>query len=356
VTQGSDRLNLKIFSFAFLGVIIINLYVFKGMFHSFAFASITAGTFYPLHQYIKRRFKVSNELSAFIVTLLIIVLLVIPVIFIILQISGETVGLYSNLRAGLSVTKVKQFLFGEGPVGSFLISISEVVGIDLDLNELYGSILSKVQSYSGKIFGTVNHWVSDTISFLFNFLIMILAIFTLFVEGDRLKAFAFKLSPLPDDQEQKILEKFAQMNYVTLICNGLGGIIQGLLAGVGLWLAGFESIFLWSAVMVILAFIPLLGISIITIPAAIYLFAIGEQVSGTVFFLYTSVIALLVENWFKPIFMGKRIKVNTLLLLFYIIAGMGTFGMAGIFYGPLICIIFLTMVEIFQEYYLPRFS
>jgi len=52
--------------------------------------------------------------------------------------------------------------------------------------------------------------------------------------------------------------------------------------------------------------------------------------------------------------MGKRIKVNSLLVLFYIIAGMGTFGMAGIFYGPLLCIIFLTMVDIFQEYYLPK--
>lgn len=356
MTQGSDKLNLKIFTFIFLGIILINFYVFKGMFHSLAFASITAGTFYPFHRYIKGRFNISNELSAFIVTSIIIILLVIPVIIIILQISKETVGLYSSVRAGLSVTQVKHFLFGEGPVGSFLISMSEIIGLELDLNELYGQILSKAQSYSGKVFGTVNNWVSDTISFLFNFLIMILAVFTIFVEGDKIKAFAFKLSPLPDDQEERILEKFSQMNYVTLICNGLGGIIQGLLAGLGLWLAGFESIFLWSAVMVLLAFIPLLGISIITIPAAIYLFAIGQQATGTAFFLYTSTVALVVENWFKPKFMGKRIKVNSLLLLFYIIAGMSTFGMAGIFYGPLICIIFLTMVEIFQEYYLPRFT
>jgi predicted PurR-regulated permease PerM len=146
------------------------------------------------------------------------------------------------------------------------------------------------------------------------------------------------------------------MNFVTLICNGIGGIIQGLLAGLGLWLVGFESIFLWSTVMVILAFIPLLGISIITIPATIYLYATGKHTAATLFFIYTSVVALIVENWFKPKFMGKRIKVNSLLLLFYIIAGMGTFGMAVIFYGPLVCIIFLTMVEIFQDYYLPKFS
>jgi predicted PurR-regulated permease PerM len=356
LSEDKSKLNLRLFSLAFAVIIAINLYVFKGMFHSLAFASITAGTFYPLYRRLGERFKLKAETAAGITTTVIVFLLVIPVILIILQVSKETVSLYANVRAGLSLAEVRNFLFGEGPVAQALIAFSDITGVEVNLNELYGALLSKAQSYSGKVFGTVNNWVSDTISFLFNFLIMILAIFTIFLEGDKLKNFFFKLSPLPDEQEQIILEKFAQMNYVTLICNGLGGVIQGLLAGLGLWLAGFESIFLWSTMMVILAFIPLLGISLVTIPATIYLFATGNQTSAVIFFLYTSVVALFVENWFKPKFMGKRIKVNSLLLLFYIIAGMGTFGMAGIFYGPLICIIFLTMVDIFQEYYLPRFS
>ncbi len=356
MSSANERLNLRLFTLAFTIIIGVNLYVFKGMFHSLAFASIMAGTFYPLYNRIKNRFKLGPETASAVATTIIVILIVIPVIFIILQVSKETVSLYANVRDGLSMAQVRNFLFGDGPIAQAVLAISDVTGFEVNLNELYGAILSKAQSYSGKVFGTVNNWVSDTISFLFNFLIMILAVFTLFLEGDKLKAFFFKLSPLPDEQEQIILEKFAQMNYVTLICNGLGGIIQGLLAGLGLWLAGFESIFLWSTVMVILAFIPLLGISIVTIPATIYLFATGNHTIATLFFLYTSAIALFVENWFKPKFMGKRIKVNSLLLLFYIIAGMGTFGMAGIFYGPLICIIFLTMVDIFQEYYLPKFS
>lgn len=324
------------------------------MFHSLAFASITAGTFYPFYRKCRDRFKLSDEIAATLVTFMIFVMIVLPLIFIIFQVSKETVGLYANIKEGLSLGNIREFFFGDGLVGSSITKLSSLLGVDLDLTEVYRGTLSKAQSYSGKVFGTVNSWLSDTLNFLFQFLLMILAIFTLFVEGDKLKEFAFRLSPLPDDQEQKILEKFSQMNFVTLICNGVGGVIQGLLAGLGMWLAGFESIFLWSTVMVILAFIPLLGISIITIPAAIYLYFKGKTVAAILFFLYTGAIALVVENYFKPKFMGKRIKVNSLLLLFYIFAGMATFGMAGIFYGPLICIIFLTMVEIFQVYYLPQ--
>lgn len=354
--EGRDKLNFRIFTFAFLAIIVVNLYVFRGMFHSLAFAAITAGTFYPIYTKIKDRLNGNEQMAAAIVTATITFLIVLPLIFIIFQVSRETVSLYSNIKEGLSLSQIKHFFFGEGPVGSLIISLSDMAGIDVDLSEIYGSILQKAQSYSGKVFGTVNSWLSDTFNFLFQFLIMLLAIFTIFVEGDKMKVFVFKLSPLPDDQEQMILEKFSQMNYVTLICNGVGGIIQGVLAGAGMWLAGFQSIFLWSVIMVILAFIPLLGISIITIPASIYLYFKGRVLAATLFLIYTLAMALIVENLFKPKFMGKRIKVNSLLLLFYIIAGMGAFGMAGIFYGPLICIIFLTMVEIFQVYYLPKLN
>jgi predicted PurR-regulated permease PerM len=352
--QGSDRLNLRVFSVAFLIIILVNLYLFQGMYHALIFASILAGTFYPLYRSIKEKLKTNPEISASLTTFIICISIVIPLIFIIFQVSKETVSLYENVKAGMDFEKIRYFLFEDGPVANFINRLADSFGVEVDLPSLYGNLLTKAQSYGGKVFGTINTWLSDTLSFIFSFIIMLLATFTLFVEGERLKIFAFKLSPLPDDQEQMILEKFSQMNYVTLVCNGIGGLIQGILAGIAMWACGFSSIFLWSTVMVILAFIPLLGISIITIPATIYLFAQGQSLSASLFLIFTMTMALVVENWFKPKFMGKRIKVNSLLVLFYIIAGMGTFGMAGIFYGPLLCIIFLTMVDIFQEYYLPK--
>jgi predicted PurR-regulated permease PerM len=283
-------------------------------------------------------------------------LLVIPLIYIVFQISKEGVNLYANIRQGLSLEQVQDFFFGNGALARFISDMAGILGIEIDLKEVYQALLMKAQSYSGKLLGSVNAMISDTLNFFFQFLIMILALFTLFVEGEKLKAFIFKLSPLPDEQEQIILEKFSQMNFVTLICNGIGGLIQGGLAGVGMAIAGFSSIFLWSTVMVLLAFIPLVGISIITIPASIYLLLTGKVAAGITFFIFTTVIALVVENWFKPKFMGSKIQVNSLLLLFYIIAGMGSFGMAGIFYGPIVCILFLTMVDLFETHYVEKLN
>jgi len=45
-----------------------------------------------------------------------------------------------------------------------------------------------------------------------------------------------------------------------------------------------------------------------------------------------------------------------MLMLFYIIAGMMTFGMAGIFYGPVICVVLMTILEIMRSYYTSDFD
>jgi len=352
----SERVNLRIFIILFLVVILQNLFLFKGMFHSLAFATIIAGTFYPLHNIISKKFNFRPELNALITTLVVTFVILIPFIFLIFEVSKEGISLFSNVKANLSVGQVKDFLIGNGAFAQIIKKVSTILDLNIDLNVFYERLLSEVQNFAVHFFGTLNQVISDFLNFIFQFLIMLVAVFSLFLDGHKLKRFFFDLSPLPDDQEQMMLEKFSQMNYVTLVCNGLGGIIQGCLAGFGLWIAGIGSVFLWTTAMVVLAFIPLVGISFITIPACIYLFAIGSKTTAIALFLYTSIVSLIVENLFKPRFMGSRVKVNSMLLLFYIVAGMQTFGMAGIFYGPLLCTIFLAMVDLFDQYYLPKLN
>lgn len=141
------------------------------------------------------------------------------------------------------------------------------------------------------------------------------------------------------------------MNYVTLVCNGVGGIIQGVFVGIVFWFVGIDSVVLWTVLMILLAFIPLVGISIVTVLASIYLMLMGSVTSGIILFVFTLILALLVENWFKPKFIGDRIQINSTFVLLLIIGGMGVFGMGGIFYGPIICILFLTNVELYHSNY-----
>ena len=56
---------------------------------------------------------------------------------------------------------------------------------------------------------------------------MLLIIYYLLIDSHRLLEFIIDLSPLPDDQDEKLFRKFKDMAGAILVGNGLGGLIQG---------------------------------------------------------------------------------------------------------------------------------
>jgi predicted PurR-regulated permease PerM len=348
------RFSTALFLLFFTIVAAFNVYLFLPLLNSLVFAGILAGAFYPVHCWLQHRLKLRETLAATLTTMMVVVLILLPLIYILIQVSKEAYAYYLTLQVGIQDGGIYDFFFGDGLIGSLITRSLTMFEIPLTNDELYRLLLQRLQGLSGLLFGTINAWMSNTLSFMFSFVVMILAVWGIFMQGEQLKIFLFDLSPLPNEQEEQILIKFNQMNFAILIGNGVGGVIQGVLAGIGLWLLGVPSVFLWTTLMVILAFIPLLGISLITIPVAIITFLSGQQLAAIIFIIYTTTVAMGVENWFKPHFIGSRVKVNSLLLLFYIIGGMGAFGVVGIFYGPILAIIFLTMSDIYTQNYLPR--
>ena len=340
------------FFIIFIALMVLMAMMVKPLLNSFLFGAILAGAFYPVFSMLKDVKGLNRNRASIIVTLAIIVIVFIPSFFILKALSKESIVLYSNTRDLFLSDEFTSFFTPENRVYQGAVIFLHEFGFELDIISLKSEILSYSQQFSGFILSVVNSWISNIIDFLFSFIIMVLVIYSLFAQGDRLKAFTLKLSPLPDDQEELLLHNFNQMNYVTIVCNGLGGIIQGVLAGIGFWLAGIPSVVLWTVIMTFLAFIPLLGISIVYIPAVIFLAITGKTAAAVILFIYCSLVAVFVENWFKPRFIGQRIKINSLFILFCIIGGMSYFGIPGIFYGPMIGIVFLTLVQLYHEKYL----
>lgn len=353
--MGKNVRQLHIPNLYFAAILILLMYLLWMMMWPFLgaviFASIIAGSIYPLFNKLLQKLQISRNSAALIMCFLVIVVIFCPAIYLSFVLSKEAVILYQNLTAGLNNETINDFFFGEGYFATGLKNISDRLGADIDMEMIKNEIITQIKNLSGIAIATLNSIVGNIVSFLFNFVIMVLVIYTLLLEGPPLKAYLLELSPLPNEQEELIIDKFNQMNFVTLVCNGLGGLIQGVLAGIGFWFAGINLVVLWTTVMIILAFIPLLGISIIYIPACIYLAIIGETFSAIALFIYCSVIAIMTENWFKPIFIGNRIQINSLFVLFTIIGGMTVFGFGGIFYGPIIAILFLTTVELYHKFY-----
>lgn len=336
----------------FLLVIVLNIYIFSPFFHSIALGAVFAGAYHPL--YLKLLKRMNHSQATWVTIAIMIFSLVLPSIYMAIQISREALDLYYNIQNSLNQAGIKDFFFGKGPAALAITKFIKLTGLNLTLDDLYIISLDKAKGLSGQLIGIVNSWLSNTFQFLLNFIIMVSCSFGFIFYAKELKRFVFELSPLPDDQEQILLNNFNQMNFATLVGNGLGGLIQGIIGGTALWLIGTPSVFLWTVVMVVLAFIPLLGISVVTVPVAIITFLEGNQWQAIVFIITTSLTAVYVENVLKPKFIGNRVKINSFLLLLYIVAGMASLGFMGIFYGPLIGTMFLSLSRLFKTWYFPR--
>jgi predicted PurR-regulated permease PerM len=192
---------------------------------------------------------------------------------------------------------------------------------------------------------------SNALAFLVNFFLMLIITYFLLNDGHKLVSFITDLSPLPGDQDEKLIQKFKDIAHAVLIVNGFSGLIQGTLGGVVFALFGLKSPILWGVVMGLLAFLPILGIGAVFIPAAIYLYFKGRIVAGIFFIAFYIILSSIIEYFLKPRLVGNRVKMHTLLVFLSIIGGLKVFGILGTIYGPLIVTAFLTLNDIYQESY-----
>lgn len=317
---------------------------------SLIFAGILAGSFTPVKRFIQKKIH-SNKWSAVIVCLIIVLAIFLPAVFIVVKLAEEALLLYQSLKIALAGDTMEELFFGVKYFPQILEELFDMANMEFEMATVKNLLLESSKDVSTYAFEILNSWISNIFSFFLHFIIMLIVIYTLLVDGERIKSFLLALSPLPDDEEELVIERFNQINYVTLVGNGIGAVIQGILAAIGFWFAGIHSLTLWTTMMIVLAFIPLVGISIVYIPVCIYLLVSGKSIAAVGLFLYCTFISLFVENWFKPRFVGNRAEINSTVIFLSIIGGLAVFGIPGIFYGPLIISIFLTFVDLYHKRY-----
>jgi predicted PurR-regulated permease PerM len=110
-------------------------------------------------------------------------------------------------------------------------------------------------------------------------------------------------------------------------------IIQGLLAGLGMVVAGFPHAGAWALVVLILGIVQIPVLPVL-LGLAAYGFTIYST-TGAVAFLVWCILTGLSDNVLKPIFFGRGVDIPMLVILLGAIGGMLLFGIIGLFLGAI---------------------
>ena len=133
-------------------------------------------------------------------------------------------------------------------------------------------------------------------------------------------------------------EEFVQIAGATIraVSRGVIGIsaLQALLAGLGLMVAGVPGTSLITSAVLILGIIQI-GPSIVLIPLIIWSWTAMETTTALVFTAYMIPVNLL-DNILRPLVMGRGLETPTLVILIGVIGGTISYGVTGLFLGPII--------------------
>ena len=124
---------------------------------------------------------------------------------------------------------------------------------------------------------------------------------------------------------------------------GATAIVQTVLGGLGLMVAGVPLVGLLSAIMLILC-IAQLGPGLVLFPAVAWLYWRGDHTWATVLLVW-SILVTVIDNVLRPVLIRKGADLPLLLIVAGVIGGMLGFGLVGIFVGPVVLAVSYTLLK-----------
>ena len=179
--------------------------------------------------------------------------------------------------------------------------------------------------------------------------IMIFSMYYFFKDGPAFIEKFKRMSPLSDDYEDRLIEKFSSMTRATIKGTLVIAVIQGCLGGIAFWIFGVPSPLFWGLAMVILSIIPMVGSALVWLPAGIIKVATGSWGEGLGILVVGFGLISTIDNVLRPRLVGKDTAMHPLLIFFGTLGGISVFGIVGFIVGPIIAALFVTIWEIYAS-------
>jgi predicted PurR-regulated permease PerM len=119
-------------------------------------------------------------------------------------------------------------------------------------------------------------------------------------------------------------------------------IAQALLAAFGFWLADVPYPLLLGSLLLVASFIPF-GPPFVWLPAAIAVFARGDIGWGIFLLIWGAGVISMMDNVLRPLFIGQATRMPVLLVFIAVLGGIMSFGMVGLFVGPVVMAVALAL-------------
>ncbi|MCE5265747.1 MAG: AI-2E family transporter [Deltaproteobacteria bacterium] len=331
---------------AVLGLVtLLFLFLLWPFFFPIFWAAVIAGIFKPLYRRIDGKLGRPN-LSTAIIFLVIALIILLPAGVVGTLVFNESVQIYQTLSPDAKhVDRSIQHMIDS-------ISGNSIVRV-LHINKatLIAKTTEVAQGITNYIFVHLKQLTQNTLGLLVKFAIMLYTLFFFIRDGDRFLQMAMKFLPLGMGREKLLYENFLVTARSTLKVTLIIGGIQGVLGGMVFFVTGIEGALIWGLLMIVMAIVPVVGCSIIWVPAGILMLLTGHIWEGVLILAVGTFIISTVDNLLRPILIGKDVEMHPLLIFLSTLGGIILFGFSGFVIGPVVTSLLIALWGMFAEFY-----
>ena len=305
--------------------------------------ALLAITFFPLFRRLENRFPGRKYLAALLTVGIIAVVLAAPLTVLAYLLTMELSLIFDTVNNAIKSGEIQaswKRLKGLGPFGELFSFLDSY----FDLPEM---VARSFQQFSGLVLSRTSKLAKGFAEFLVGLVITLFATYYFLKDGRRIKKVLLDLLPVPEREKEVFLSRFEQMIQATIYGGILIAMAQGAVGGIIFWILGVPSPPVWGTIMAFASFIPFGGTGLVWAPASVYLIIQGSVLKGLILIACGLGMIGTIDNILRPYVMSTQTKIHPLILFFAVIGGMSTFGIIGIFAGPLIVSLVFTFYELY---------
>jgi len=337
----------KFYSFMMFFITVLLAYLTYQIFQPFltaiTWAVVFCIVFYPVYAFALNYIRL-KAIASLLTLLLIIVVIIGPFSYISFALVTEVGDFIGDIETG-DIGVMKTIMSDER-----LINIIEKIQPYVGLKEASAEeiIIENIKKFGTGIIDKLSIGFTNLLGLAANFIIMLFTTFFLLKDGPGFFQKIRNYLPFSEEQKDRLTVQIKDMIVSTIYGGVIVALVQGLIGGLAFALLNRGSPVLWGTVMAIVSFVPMVGTAIVWVPASIILLFEGAYMQGFALILIGIFVISMVDNILKPLIIGGRTKMPTVIIFFTVLGGIKFFGLLGLIMGPLVFALFVSVFEIFR--------
>jgi len=210
-------------------------------------------------------------------------------------------------------------------------------------------VLERLQGLSTGLLNWAKSLAVNIGGTIVNTVIMLLTLFFLLRDGEWIRERIGSVLPIEAHRYQQLIETISNSIAANLHGVVAVAVTQGILGAIGYTIAGLPSVMLWSVATALFSMIPLAGAASVWVVGSIYLLVIGHWGKAIFMVAWGAGLISTADNIVRPLVLSGRVKLHTLLIFFSLLGGVKTFGIVGLFVGPMIVSVAMALLKMLEE-------